>query len=99
MTRVLTLALAVAAVVSVLMAAPVLAGTTADHGQCGPPAARGHTLHGKKPRANKHAEGITNEHCNKGGALRGLDRADQVAGKHGEQGREVARASQAKHRR
>src|SRR5215831_1450076 len=31
---------------------------------------------------------------NKGGQLRGLDRADQVAGEHGEQGRERARDAQ-----
>ena len=31
------------------------------------------------------------ERSNKGGQLRGLDRADQVAGQHGQQGRERAR--------
>lgn len=31
---------------------------------------------------------------NKGGQLRGLDRADQVAGEHGQQGRERARDAQ-----
>ena len=73
MTEVRTWALAVAAVASVWMAAPVLAGTAADHGDGGPPAAQGHTLHEKKLRGSKHAEGIKNEHSNKGGALRGLD--------------------------
>jgi hypothetical protein len=34
------------------------------------------------------------EQSNKGGALRGLDRADQVAGEHGQQGRDRARAAQ-----
>jgi len=33
---------------------------------------------------------------NKGGELRGLDRADQAAGEHGQQGRENARAAQGK---
>ncbi len=98
-TKLRTLVLAVAPVVFVRMAGPVLIGTAADQGHGGPPAARGLTLHEKKLRANKHAEGIKNEHSNKGGALRGLDRAGQVAGEHGEQGREIARAAQAKHRR
>jgi hypothetical protein len=34
------------------------------------------------------------ERSNKGGQLRGLDRADQVAGQHGQQGREIARDAQ-----
>jgi hypothetical protein len=33
---------------------------------------------------------------NKGGALRGLDRADAVAGDHGDRGRDKAEATQAK---
>jgi hypothetical protein len=35
-----------------------------------------------------------NEQSNKGGLLRGLDRADQAAGEHGQQGRETARDAQ-----
>jgi hypothetical protein len=35
-----------------------------------------------------------NEQSNKGGQLRGLDRADQAAGEHGQQGRETARDAQ-----
>lgn len=35
-----------------------------------------------------------NEQSNKGGQLRGLDRADQAAGQHGQQGRETARDAQ-----
>lgn len=35
-----------------------------------------------------------NEQGNKGGQLRGLDRADQAAGQHGQQGRETARDAQ-----
>lgn len=38
----------------------------------------------------------TNGQGNKGGQLRGLDRADQVAGQHGQQGRETARDAQLK---
>lgn len=38
-----------------------------------------------------------NAHTNKGGKLRGLDRADQVAGEHGKQGRENAREKQERH--
>lgn len=34
------------------------------------------------------------QHSNKGGQLRGLDRADQMAGEHGRQGRETARDAQ-----
>jgi hypothetical protein len=34
------------------------------------------------------------ERSNKGGQLRGLDRADQAAGQHGQQGRERARDAQ-----
>jgi len=35
-----------------------------------------------------------NERSNKGGQLRGLDRADQAAGEHGQQGRDTARDAQ-----
>ena len=38
----------------------------------------------------------TNGQSNKGGQLRGLDRADQAAGQHGQQGRETARDAQLK---
>jgi hypothetical protein len=34
------------------------------------------------------------EQSNKGGQLRGLDRADQAAGQHGQQGRDTARDAQ-----
>jgi hypothetical protein len=37
---------------------------------------------------------LCSPHSNKGGAVRGLDRADAVAGDHGEQGRANARAKQ-----
>jgi hypothetical protein len=38
----------------------------------------------------------TNGQGDKGGQLRGLDRADQAAGQHGQQGRETARDAQLK---
>ena len=36
---------------------------------------------------------------NSGGTLRGLNRADQVAGTHGAQGRRIARLKQSMHKR
>ncbi len=38
-----------------------------------------------------------NERSNKGGQLRGLDRADQAAGEHGQQGRDTARDARLNH--
>ena len=37
-----------------------------------------------------------NEHSNKGGKVRGLKRADQVAGEHGDKGRDKAEQKQDK---
>jgi hypothetical protein len=37
-----------------------------------------------------------NEHSNKGGKVRGLNRADQVAGEHGDKGRDKAEQKQDK---
>lgn len=37
----------------------------------------------------------SHEQSDKGGQLRGLDRADEMAGEHGRQGRERAREAQA----
>jgi hypothetical protein len=37
-----------------------------------------------------------NQHSNKGGKLRGLDRADEVAGEHGDKGRDTAEQKQGK---
>jgi hypothetical protein len=50
----------------------------------------------RKPAKKGDADnsGNANEHSNKGGELRGLDRADQVAGEHGAQGRAKARTKQ-----
>jgi hypothetical protein len=42
------------------------------------------------PPVSPHKE----QPSNKGGQLRGLDRADQVAGEHGQQGRDRARDAQ-----
>jgi hypothetical protein len=42
------------------------------------------------PPTSRHKE----QSSNKGGQLRGLDRADQVAGEHGQQGRDRARDAQ-----
>ena len=50
----------------------------------------------KKPTGEKDKAADDNEHSNKGGSLRGLDRADQVAGEHGKLGRENARGRQAR---
>lgn len=47
-----------------------------------------------KKHAKKPKDADDNGHSNKGGKLRGLDRADQVAGEHGKQGRDNARAKQ-----
>ena len=44
------------------------------------------------PTAPVHTD--KNQQSNKGGHLRGLDRADQMAGEHGQQGRETARDAQ-----
>lgn len=46
--------------------------------------------------ASPPASSDTNGQGNKGGHLRGLDRADQAAGQHGQQGRETASDAQLK---
>ncbi|HEV8328553.1 MAG TPA: hypothetical protein VGQ08_13820 [Nitrospiraceae bacterium] len=40
---------------------------------------------------------VSSERSNKGGELRGLDRANQVAGEHGQQGRDFAAENQSHH--
>ena len=50
----------------------------------------------KKPTDEEDRAAGDNEHSNKGGKLRGLDRADQVAGGHGKLGRRNARPRQAR---
>jgi hypothetical protein len=49
-----------------------------------------------RPAASTPPSGSSDngERSNKGGQLRGLDRAEQVAGQHGQQGREIARDAQ-----
>lgn len=44
-----------------------------------------------------HFEASDNLHSNKGGALRGLDRANEVAGSHGQAGRDNAFAHHSDH--
>ena len=88
-------------------AAMVFFVTTVGSTLAGPPAGRGHGAPSAGPghssganHATKAAKGDkdkgVNKHSNKGGKLRGLDRADQVAGEHGKQGRARARANQAR---
>ena len=48
--------------------------------------------HGGTKGHGHHVDGSDHPYGNKGGAMRGLDRADQVAGSHGEEGRENASA-------
>ena len=51
------------------------------------------TGHHGGTKGHGHQHGAwDNTHSNKGGALHGLDRANQVAGSHGEEGRENASA-------
>jgi hypothetical protein len=59
-----------------------------------------------RPRADKDADRDRdkdrdnikkdNQHSNKGGAVRGLNRADEVAGEHGDKGRDTAEQKQGK---
>lgn len=53
----------------------------------------------KRLKHKGNPESDENEHSNKGGELRGLNRADQVAGEHGKQGRDNARDTHGKHLR
>lgn len=50
----------------------------------------------EKPKSNDDTGTDDTQHSNKGGELRGLDRADEVAGEHGTQGRDRARLEQAR---
>ena len=50
----------------------------------------------KKPTDEKDRAADVNDPSNRGGKLRGLDRADQVAGGHRKQGRRNARPRQAR---
>jgi hypothetical protein len=76
-----TLAIALAAAVLVWTSSPALGGQPAGRGHGVASAVRSHaatTTHAKPP-------------SNAGGKKRGLDRADEVAGEHGKQGRATAR--------
>ena len=46
--------------------------------------------------AMTQSAGSDNPHSNAGGAVRGLDRSDSVAGQHGDSGRDKAAAKQAR---
>lgn len=48
----------------------------------------------RKPTGQTDKDAADNPHSNKGGELRGLDRADEVAGEHGDEGRDTARTKQ-----
>jgi len=45
---------------------------------------------GKAKTAKKDKKKEADQHSNKGGELRGLNRADEVAGEHGDRGRDTA---------
>jgi hypothetical protein len=76
-----------------LLAAAVLiaAGSSAAH-------ARGAGGQGHAFGASRTASADADTKSNKGGAVRGLDRADAVAGAHGDKGRDRAEANKQKHR-
>lgn len=80
------LALSIAVMSFVAVATPVFAGPGGHGGGPGgrPPAGGNQGKH----------EGV--KRANKGGKVRGLNRADQVAGAHGQQGRDNARAKQSR---
>lgn len=92
MSRTLVLALAVLAVCLFAYAPPSLAGH-------GPKASGPHGAAAAMPDLSDVPSAVSGEagpteiqpadnpHSNKGGELRGLDRARQVAGEHGQQGR------------
>ena len=94
----LTLAAAALSMIS-WMSTPALAG----HNSLGDGHGHGHNSEifgastkgpghdGTKGHGHKHGA-WDNTHSNKGGAQRGLDRANQVGGSHGEEGRENASA-------
>jgi hypothetical protein len=81
------------------MSTPAFAGHNPSHGhghghEAGTfgESTKGTSHHnGTKSHGHKHGAG-DNTHSNKGGTERGLDRANQVAGSHGEEGRENASA-------
>jgi hypothetical protein len=83
-----------AAVFSMLsgVATPAFAG----HNPLGHAHGHGHGagIGGAPAKSGGHHFGSGNSHSNKGGELRGLDRANEAAGSHGQQGRDKAAANQ-----
>jgi hypothetical protein len=73
---------------------PVFAGHDKGHGHKSEMSGSSHGKHGKKGHGHHEEtddnDSFENHHSNKGGAERGLDRANEVAGEHGEEGRENA---------
>jgi hypothetical protein len=94
----------IAAALSMLswMSTPVFAGHNPSHGNghghghkagTSEGSAKGNGHHGgTKTSHGHHQDASDNTHSNKGGAQRGLDRANQTAGSHGEEGRDNASA-------
>ncbi len=97
----ITLAAAALSMIS-WMSTPALAG----HNPLGHGHGHGAGISGGSTKGTGHHGGTKghghqlsagdNTHSNKGGAQRGLDRANQVAGSHGEEGRENASAHHSK---
>jgi len=91
LSRRVALPLALALVVTV---APALAGPSGGRSHGAPSLGKGPSVgkhHTKKPK-DLTPKDEPGEHGNKGGEVRGLDRADEVAGEHGLKGRENARS-------
>jgi hypothetical protein len=100
--RLLAVSIAMASLVAV--ATPLLAGPGAHGGGPGgggPPAGVGPSGAFPSKGADHDVKGNRGKHegtkrGNKGGKVRGLNRADQVAGEHGDQGRDNARTKQSR---
>ena len=87
-------------VLSGLVMTIALALSTVTFAQNNPPAGTAGTAGAATDQGDAKADKKTDKkgkhnkagkHSNKGGEVRGLDRADEVSGKHGEQGRATAR--------
>jgi hypothetical protein len=96
------LALSIAVMLCVAAATPVFAGPGGHGGGPGgggPPAGGGPSAARPAKAVDNDAKGNQGKHAgakrtNKGGKVRGLNRADQAAGAHGDQGRDKAEAKQ-----
>jgi hypothetical protein len=79
-----------------MLSTPVFAGHSATgdgngHGHKGATSGDATEANGHQVASKGHGHHVShNTHGNKGGAQRGLDRADQVAASHGEEGRDNA---------